>query len=67
MMLHQPKEFDRVAREWNIIYAGAPSNSVGAGSAGGTEAKGAHNLAQYVAYIRFQDEHQTVLFLTFQF
>ena len=26
MMLNQPQEFERVAREWNVIYAGAPSS-----------------------------------------
>lgn len=26
MLLRTPKEFDRVARQWATVYAGAPSN-----------------------------------------
>jgi ubiquitin-conjugating enzyme (huntingtin interacting protein 2) len=25
MMLQRPREFERMAREWAVIYAGAPS------------------------------------------
>jgi len=31
MMLQTPKEFERVARQWAVIYAGAPSTGAGAG------------------------------------
>ena len=27
MLLKSPKEFERVAREWAVIYAGAPANA----------------------------------------
>lgn len=29
MMLQRPQEFQRVAREWAVIHAGAPSNDSG--------------------------------------
>ncbi|KAL1987235.1 hypothetical protein VTN96DRAFT_4567 [Rasamsonia emersonii] len=37
MLLRKPKEFERVAREWAIVFAGAPNNQVGEGSGGATE------------------------------
>ena len=46
MMIHQPTEFDRVAREWNIIYAGAPSSSAGAGGEVSEEVKSGYILSQ---------------------
>lgn len=36
MLLRNPKEFDRVAREWAVQYAGAPRKSAGEGSGGAT-------------------------------
>jgi ubiquitin-conjugating enzyme (huntingtin interacting protein 2) len=36
MLVRNPKEFDRVAREWAVKYAGAPKKSVGEGSGGTT-------------------------------
>lgn len=36
MLLRNPKEFDRVAREWAIIYAGAPRRQSGESSGGVT-------------------------------
>lgn len=32
MLLKSPKEFERVAREWAVIYAGAPVGSANNGS-----------------------------------
>jgi ubiquitin-conjugating enzyme (huntingtin interacting protein 2) len=37
MMLQTPKEFERVARQWAVIYAGAPSTGAGAGDADGAK------------------------------
>ncbi|KAL1962597.1 hypothetical protein VTN77DRAFT_9390 [Rasamsonia byssochlamydoides] len=37
MLLRKPKEFERVAREWAVIYAGAPKKQLGEGSGGVTE------------------------------
>lgn len=31
MLLKRPKEFERVAREWAVIYAGAPAKDTGGG------------------------------------
>jgi len=36
MLMRNPKEFDRVAREWAIKYAGAPKKERGEGSGGAT-------------------------------
>lgn len=36
MLLRNPKEFDRVARQWAIIYAGAPKTQIGESSGGAT-------------------------------
>ncbi|KAJ5657656.1 uncharacterized protein N7484_001305 [Penicillium longicatenatum] len=51
MLLRTPKEFDRVARQWATLYAGAPSsgseNGVGQDE---TEGAGDDNLAQYDGY-----------------
>lgn len=38
MLLRKPKEFERVAREWAVTYAGAPKKQLGEGSGGATEA-----------------------------
>lgn len=38
MLLHRPKEFERVARDWAINYAGAPKKHVAEGSGGATDA-----------------------------
>lgn len=32
MLLKRPKEFERVAREWAVIYAGASAKPTGAGA-----------------------------------
>lgn len=37
MLLRQPREFERVARQWAVVYAGAPSNQTGEGSGGATD------------------------------
>lgn len=37
MLLRKPKEFERVAREWAIVFAGAPNTQLGEGSGGATE------------------------------
>lgn len=45
MLLRTPKEFDRVARQWATIYAGAPSSGIENG--GQDEPEAVHdNLAQ---------------------
>jgi ubiquitin-conjugating enzyme (huntingtin interacting protein 2) len=36
MLIKNPKEFERVAREWAVRYAGAPKKNVGEGSGGAT-------------------------------
>ena len=36
MLVKNPKEFERVAREWAVKYAGAPKRAVGEGSGGTT-------------------------------
>ncbi|KAL4801048.1 UBA-like protein [Aspergillus venezuelensis] len=36
MLIHNPKEFDRVAREWAAKHAGAPRKTAGEGSGGAT-------------------------------
>lgn len=36
MLLKRPKEFERVARQWAVIYAGAPAKDT-AGPAEATE------------------------------
>lgn len=33
MMLQRPQEFQRVAREWAVLYAGAPSGEYHPGTA----------------------------------
>ncbi|KKK22763.1 hypothetical protein P175DRAFT_0497926 [Aspergillus ochraceoroseus IBT 24754] len=37
MLLRKPKEFERVAREWATVYAGAPRRPAGEGSGGATD------------------------------
>ncbi|KAH3268594.1 hypothetical protein KXW23_004987 [Aspergillus fumigatus] len=37
MLLRRPKEFERVAREWAAIHAGAPRKHAGEGSGGATD------------------------------
>lgn len=36
MLIKNPKEFERVAREWAVRYAGAPRKNIGEGSGGAT-------------------------------
>ncbi|KAJ9302799.1 hypothetical protein DTO271G3_173 [Paecilomyces variotii] len=36
MLLRNPKEFERVAREWAVVYAGAPKKQIAEGSGGAT-------------------------------
>jgi ubiquitin-conjugating enzyme (huntingtin interacting protein 2) len=36
MMIKNPKEFERVAREWAVKYAGAPRQHIGESSGGAT-------------------------------
>jgi len=36
MLIKNPKEFDRVAREWAVRYAGAPKRNIGESSGGAT-------------------------------
>lgn len=37
MLLHRPKEFERVAQQWAVNYAGAPQNNAGEGSGSADE------------------------------
>ncbi|DAA79277.1 ubiquitin-conjugating enzyme E2 [Trichophyton mentagrophytes] len=37
MLLSDPKEFERVAREWAVMHAGAPRRHTGEGSGGATD------------------------------
>lgn len=37
MLLRNPKEFERVAREWAVVYAGAPKRQIAEGSGGATD------------------------------
>lgn len=60
MLLRNPKEFDRVAREWAVQHAGAPRRAAGEGSGGATseslrelerkekEAREKEDLSKYV-------------------
>ncbi|KAJ5752115.1 hypothetical protein N7520_009032 [Penicillium odoratum] len=51
MLLRRPKEFERVARQWASIYAGAPSTGFENGDGlDETEGAGHDNLAQYDGY-----------------
>ena len=61
MLIKNPKEFERVAREWAVRYAGAPKKNIGEGSGGATaesieaEKEAEHreqeaNLAVYEGY-----------------
>lgn len=36
MLIKNPNEFERVAREWAVRYAGAPKKNIGEGSGGAT-------------------------------
>ena len=36
MLIKNPKEFERVAREWAVRYAGAPKKNIGESSGGAT-------------------------------
>ncbi len=38
MLMRNPKEFERVAREWAVKYAGSPQNDRAEGSGGATAA-----------------------------
>ena len=38
MLLRNPKDFERVAREWAVMYAGAPKRQYAEGSGGATSA-----------------------------
>lgn len=50
MLLQTPKEFDRVAREWAVLYAGAPMSNTGNGAAADLDemqqGAGVENLAK---------------------
>jgi ubiquitin-conjugating enzyme (huntingtin interacting protein 2) len=37
MLMRNPKEFERVAKEWAVSYAGAPRKQVGESSGGATD------------------------------
>ncbi len=37
MLMHNPREFERVAREWSVRHAGAPKVEMGEGSGGATK------------------------------
>lgn len=37
MLLRKPKEFEHVAQEWAVIYAGAPRKYTAEGSGGATD------------------------------
>lgn len=37
MLIKNPKEFERVARDWAVKYAGAPRSHVGEGSGNATK------------------------------
>ncbi|CBF86393.1 hypothetical protein AN2212.2 [Aspergillus nidulans FGSC A4] len=62
MLLRNPKEFDRVAREWAVQHAGAPRRAAGEGSGGATseslrelerkekEAREKEDLSKYDGY-----------------
>ncbi|KAJ6070277.1 hypothetical protein N7467_011596 [Penicillium canescens] len=54
MLLKTPKEFERVAREWAVLYAGAPISNTGNGAAADLDevqqGTGVDNLAKYDGY-----------------
>lgn len=37
MLLRKPKEFEHVAQEWAVVYAGAPRKYTAEGSGGATD------------------------------
>lgn len=37
-MIKNPKEFERIARQWSVQYAGAPKSTLGEGSGGSSAA-----------------------------
>lgn len=37
MLLRSPKEFEHVAQEWAVVYAGAPRKYTSEGSGGATD------------------------------
>lgn len=39
MLLKRPKEFERVARQWAVIYAGAPAKDTAEGADATEEAQ----------------------------
>ncbi|KAI9818392.1 MAG: Ubiquitin-conjugating enzyme E2 1 [Pycnora praestabilis] len=54
MLMRNPKEFDRVAREWAVRYAGAPAKDMGESSGGST----GETLKQKEHKTRVEEERQ---------
>ena len=64
MLMRNPKEFERVAQEWAVKFAGAPARERGEGSGGSTketikqkqkkskEEEEADRVARFVFYCR---------------
>jgi ubiquitin-conjugating enzyme (huntingtin interacting protein 2) len=50
MLIKNPREFERVAREWAVRYAGAPRKNIGEGSGGAT--------AESIEAAEKEDEHR---------
>lgn len=54
MLTRNPKEFERVAREWAVAHAGAPRQQLAEGSGGAT----ASSIRQKAAKSREEQEQE---------
>ena len=54
MLMRNPKEFERVAREWAVVHAGAPRQQLAEGSGGAT----ASSIRQKAAKSREEQEQE---------
>ena len=66
MLIKNPKQFNRVAKEWAIRYAGAPKHDDAEGSVGSAadEAEAEDEAASLAAWV--QNRPQLYVYLTFK-
>ena len=72
MLIRNPKEFERVAQEWSVKYAGAPKRERGEGSGGSaTQTKKqqerrskadeeAERIAKYVSFLQAKESWKLI-------
>ncbi len=72
MLIRNPKEFERVAQEWSVKYAGAPKRERGEGSGGSaTQTKKqqerrskadeeAERIAKYVSFLQVKESWKLI-------